>query len=425
MIKVEKIDVWGFEHAVRGMRNPLNSWNKSDSYFEDTIDVNSKAYSIGENDLDLMRRLYKAGTEHRKYLRQIFVSMDITAPLYWWAEMDTYKIGTVRNSCSFMHKGVSKPFDIHDFSIHDERVYEILSPIEKRIYKLTYPYETDIFKTYIGNNGRKYRVYKNGRIIAEQFEYTDTMQRHRVLEEKECVPSRTKDGYFELNLGGRNGEKWLLHRLIATMFIDNPQNFYTVNHVNGDKGSNSVENLEWTDLPDNIQKGFNNNLYKNGKSLHAKYKKWKNGHTVVDPFIKAQIKYDYNNGLTCSQLASKYDITVSQANNIISGYVTENQELFELCYIWEKTIDALNQLRDIYLETKDNTVFQQIRCLLPNGYNQRSTITMNYENVVTMIRQRTGHKLDEWREFVEILKNLPYVQEIMSATGETTNETNI
>lgn len=84
MIKVEKIDVWGFEHAVRGMRNPLNSWNKSDSYFEDTIDVNSKAYSIGENDLDLMRRLYKAGTEHRKYLRQIFVSMDITAPLYWY-----------------------------------------------------------------------------------------------------------------------------------------------------------------------------------------------------------------------------------------------------------------------------------------------------------------------------------------------------
>lgn len=423
MIKVEHIDVWGFEHAVRGMRNPLNSWNKSDSEYRKGIDGMSidasmaNNYQIGKTDLDLMRRLYKAGTEHRKYLRQIFVSMDITAPLYWWAEMDTYKIGTVRNSCSFMHKGVSKPFDIHDFSIHDERVYEILSPIKKRIYELTYPYETDIFKTYIGNNGRKYRVYKNGRIIAEQFEYTDTMQRHRVLEEKECVPSRTKDGYFELNLGGRNGEKWLLHRLIATMFIDNSQNFYTVNHVNGDKGNNSVENLEWTDLPDNIQKGFNNNLYKNGKSLHAKYKKWKNGHTVVDPFIKTQIKYDYNNGLTCSQLASKYDITVSQANNIISGYVTENQELFELCYIWEKTIDALNQLRDIYLETKDNTVFQQIRCLLPNGYNQRSTITMNYENVVTMIRQRTGHKLDEWNDFVSILKSLPYVQEIIKIVG--------
>lgn len=84
MIKVEKIEVWGFEHAIRGMRNPKNSWDRSDSYFEDTIDVNSKAYSIGENDLNLMRQLYKGGSEHRKYLRQIFVSMDITAPLYWY-----------------------------------------------------------------------------------------------------------------------------------------------------------------------------------------------------------------------------------------------------------------------------------------------------------------------------------------------------
>ena len=116
MIKVENIDVWGFEHAIRGMRNPLNSWDKSDSYFEDTIDVNSKAFSIGENDLDLMKRLFKAGPEHRKYLRQIFVSMDITAPLYWWKEFDTYKVGTVANSCSTMHKIAAKEFELDDFS---------------------------------------------------------------------------------------------------------------------------------------------------------------------------------------------------------------------------------------------------------------------------------------------------------------------
>lgn len=123
MIKVENVDVWGFEHAIRGMRNPMNSWDKSDSVFEDYVPdyemdtaVTVPCLKIGKNDLDLMQRLYKAGTEHRKYLRQIFVSMDITAPLYWWKEFDTYKVGTVANSCSTMHKIHAKKFTLDDFS---------------------------------------------------------------------------------------------------------------------------------------------------------------------------------------------------------------------------------------------------------------------------------------------------------------------
>jgi hypothetical protein len=111
MIKVENIETWGFEHAIRGMRNPMNSWDKSDSRI-----YNNEAYVIGDNDLDLMQRLYKAGHPHRKYLRQIMVSMDITAPLYWWKEFDTYKVGTTANSCSTMHKIHSKEFELEDFS---------------------------------------------------------------------------------------------------------------------------------------------------------------------------------------------------------------------------------------------------------------------------------------------------------------------
>ena len=113
MIEVEKVEVWGFEHAVRGMRNPYDSWDKSDSMFGE----HDYKYSVGEKDLDLMRRLYKGGTEHRKYLRQIMVSMDITAPFYWWKEFDTYKIGTVANSCSTMHTIHKKKFELDDFSI--------------------------------------------------------------------------------------------------------------------------------------------------------------------------------------------------------------------------------------------------------------------------------------------------------------------
>ena len=126
MIKVENIDTWGFEHAIRGMRNPMNSWDKSDSR-RHAHPPND--WIVGPNDLDLMKRLYKAGTEHRKYLRQIFVSMDITAPLYWWKEFDTYKFvvpdpGHVDvNSCSTMHKIAAKEFELDDFS-HEHLRYE-------------------------------------------------------------------------------------------------------------------------------------------------------------------------------------------------------------------------------------------------------------------------------------------------------------
>ena len=99
-MKIEKIKVWGFEHALRGMRNPLESWPKSDSEYDDHGNLGF----MGTNDLDLCKRLIQGGPEHRKFLRQIFISMDVTAPLYWWKEFDTYKVGTVANSTSTMHK---------------------------------------------------------------------------------------------------------------------------------------------------------------------------------------------------------------------------------------------------------------------------------------------------------------------------------
>ena len=212
MIKVEHIEVFNFEGAVRGLRNPMNSWDKSDSKWEiftpEYPNLSEAKYVIGENDLDLMKRLYKAGTEHRKYLRQIMVSMDITAPLYWWKDFDTYKVGTVANSCSTMHKIHAKEFTLDDFS-HEH---------------------------------------------------------------------------------------------------------------------------------------------------------------LIDP------------------------------HGLLEAIITD-----------------LNSWRRDFLRTKDKEYWWQMIQLLPSSYNQRRTLTMNYENVVTIIRQRSGHKLDEFNQFVEILKDLPYVKEIMEA----------
>lgn len=111
MLKVERLCAMNFENAIRGARNPMNSWDRSDSYYDENGN-----YILGENDLSLAVRLARAGSDHRKYLRQIFVSVDITAPLYWWKEFDTYKVGTVCNSCSTMHKIHEKEFTFNDFS---------------------------------------------------------------------------------------------------------------------------------------------------------------------------------------------------------------------------------------------------------------------------------------------------------------------
>ena len=211
MINIENIETWGFEHAVRGMRNPLDSWDKSDSYTthienQQTLNTADFQFVLGDNDLALMRKLYKAGPEHRKYLRQIFVSMDITAPLYWWKQADQFKVGTTTNSCSTMHT---------------------------------------------------------------------------------------------------------IHKMDLTM------DDFSTEHLD-----------EWSK-------------------------------TVLS-----------------------------------------------------RVIGRINDARKNYVETGDKNEWWQIIQLLPSSFNQRRTVTMNYENVVTIIKQRSGHKLDEWREMVEVLKELPYIRAI-------------
>ena len=131
MLKIEEVEVMGWEHAIRGMRNPKNSWAKSDSKFvpgmlEDEQTYSPGHFEIGPNDQKLMMTLRNAGTDHRKFMRMITVYLDITAPLYWWKEFDTYKVGTVADSCSTMHKIHSKEFTLEDFShehvLHDNSV---------------------------------------------------------------------------------------------------------------------------------------------------------------------------------------------------------------------------------------------------------------------------------------------------------------
>lgn len=130
MIKIERTSVMNFDNAIRGARNPMNSWGRYDSFFDEEGN-----FVFGENDLSLAKRLCFAGTDHRKFVRMIFVSVDVTAPMYWWKEYDTYKVGTVANSTSTMHKITSKSFELSDFSV-DHMNEEGIAAMEKLIETL-------------------------------------------------------------------------------------------------------------------------------------------------------------------------------------------------------------------------------------------------------------------------------------------------
>lgn len=149
MIKIDKVDIYGWEASIRGMRNPMNSWEKSDSWYSYVSDVHAiingelvhqnpaeHVFCIGVNDWDLMTHLRNAGTDHRKFMRMIIVYMDITAPLYWWKEFDTYKVGTVANSCSTMHKIAEKEFTFDDFS-HEKLINSACMEIQEQHIRIS------------------------------------------------------------------------------------------------------------------------------------------------------------------------------------------------------------------------------------------------------------------------------------------------
>lgn len=181
MIKIENAEVYGWEAAIRGMRNPLNSWDKSDSFIvtkeempcDDTDGCLTTVYcnsGVGTKDLELMKKLVKAGSDHSKFMRMINVTLDITAPLYWWKEFDTYKVGTVRNSCSTMHTIMNKELTIDDFSFDFDGVGVDMDTITWFISRLN-----ELRKKYLETNDQRY-WYVFIQLLPEGFNQKATVQ---------------------------------------------------------------------------------------------------------------------------------------------------------------------------------------------------------------------------------------------------------
>lgn len=408
-MQLENTEVWGFEHAIRGARNPLESWHKSDSKYID------EEYVIGDNDLNLLQRLTLAGTDHRKFMRQIMVSVDITAPLYWYKEYDTYKVGTTANSTSFMHKGISKKFDINDFEndLKIDTLYNACNGHEVPIEDIV-----EEWRDVIGYEDL-YKISNKGIIIRKEFSIINKCNQKRTYSEKIIKPSINSSGYKKVVLRKNGvGSNEYLHRLLAIHFLPNPQKLPNVNHIDGNKLNCNLSNLEWCTISENSQHAFDNNLrYVTG---YNKVVQGQNQRRFSEDDV-LEIKQYYKDGWTQKEIADYMGCYDSTINNIINGkhYNTPECEAID---DWKYLINRLNKLREEYLQTSDKNIWRHIVQILPESYLQTRTVTMNYENLRNMYFARRNHKLSEWHVFCDWIKTLPYGEELICLERKNQDE---
>ena len=349
MIKIENIDVYGFEAAIRGARNPKNSWDRMDSCY------NNGEFEIGENDYKLLKNLTIAGPEHRKWNRMVTVTMDITAPMYWFSEYDTYKVGTVANSTSKMHRLLHKPFELSDFSFD-----HLIGENNVTYFDTEIDENNEVWKDCVGFED--YSVSNYGRVYSKR--------RDKFL--KLCVNS---SNYKKCVLKGKN---LYVHRLVAQAFIDNPNNLEEVNHKDGNKWNNNVDNLEWVSKSKNAKHAFDLGL--RNISGYTRYKVAQSGHIFSQMNIDLIFEM-YAEGMSKKEIAQKMGCYDSTICNILNGK-TYNQINLSPMDTAKLIVDHLNELRDEYLKCDNEAVKKEIWYnilqLLPNSYNQKRTVHLNY-----------------------------------------------
>lgn len=409
MMNIKTLEVAGIYPALQGMRLPMMSRAKSD-----TLPSMEGVCAIGDADMGLCKRLIKGGSEHAKYLRMIQVWADVDMPRYIWQEMDTYKFG-VKNSESTMHTIMKSPITIENFVV-DERIKEILKEKDSKHKKFEFKCnllkgEKEIIKTFTVN-GYEYSISNTGQVWANQkvVEYSDG--RVRFYPTKLLKISQNSGEYFSVRLGGRKGKLYLIHRLIAENFIDNPKGLPYVNHIDGDKGNCSIHNLEWCTQAENNAHAHETGL--NKPSDYAKYKAYIVNRKLTCSQMK-EIKNMYKNGETQKEIAKKFNVKQGTISEIIRDTGTKEAELYEEAMVWETLINRLNELRLLYLDTKDYNYVVRIKRILPEGFLQMRTWNTNYAELRNIYHQRKNHRLkEEWRDiFCKWVETLPYAKELI------------
>ena len=384
-MKIRTRLVSGFEPALFGMRNPMNSWHLIDSIEVDGI------FNIGEKDLGLAQRLIKAGSEHMKFMRQIQVWADMDMPLYWWKEMDLYKFKET-NSCSTMHTITRRHLTLDDFEIDDdlERVVK-----QEIVLKDESVVEWKPIEGYEG----EYEISNDGRVRS--------LKRNKIG--AITVDNR---GYSKKALS-KNGEvkQFAVHRLVAKAFIDNPEEKEEVNHIDGNKLNNTVENLEWCTRSENMKHAHENKLqhYSSYVQLCHRQKCGKFTEEDIEEVFRLR-----SEGLTHRQIAEKYGTSHTTIGSILNGESYKTLDISDLDAI-KITLLKINNLIDLFNDTKDQRYFKRIIQMLPNSFLQMRTVNTNYAELRNIVLQRKHHKLKkDWQDtFCKWVTTLPYAKELI------------
>ena len=380
--------------VVMGARNPLNSWDRYDSgiTYESPHDMSGGIFKLGSNDYQLLMKLRNAGTaDHRKFMRMLPVHVTITAPLYWWKEMDQYRIGVTTNSCSTMHKIHAKEFTLEDFS-HEHLISEYNF---KNYFDISHNPEA-LIKPILN--------YSDYDIGADGMVYSRKGGKRIVLK-----PHVDVDGYKTVGLYLDGKVKRIkVHRLVAETFLPKENGKDCVNHRDGNKWNNSVDNLEWCTRSENSKHACDNRLNVYGsKQRYGKAKKRRFSAIQIE-----EIKELYNSGISQRKLGDMYGCDHSVVSEIVNGKIYKNIERFPLEQL-EYTVEILNNLRTCYNETGDKRYWRSMIQLLPSSYNQKRTVMLNYEVLANIYKSRKGHKLDEWNKLCSWIETLPYSELIM------------
>lgn len=386
MLTIENVQLFGFQAAIRGMRNPKNSWAKSDSTFElDTDEGGAQTIDIGTADLKLAAALANSGTDDGKFLRMIHVQLDVTAPLYWWSEADTYKVGTVANSCSKMHKLLHKPFEMSDFS------FDKLPGYKNEVKQFRPDFDEEVDEWMAIND--EYEVSSAGR------------HGKRVLS-----GSVHADGYIFVTIGG---SQLRVHRLVANAFVPNPNGKPEVNHIDGNRMNNAADNLEWTTRSENQKHAVDNGLQPRVTNTYQ---------GKFTPEQREEIKRLWDFGTVSKrQIARQYGVSHTCINDIINDKYKYAEYINVFESVARPLVDTLNELRDAYFACDDTTVRKKIWYtilqLLPVSYNQRRTWDLNYAVLRNIYHARRNHKLDCWVQFCQFIETLPYAKELICSVG--------
>lgn len=381
---------------------------------------------IGEKDMGLLQRLLKAAVHdhsnsHSKFLRQILVTVDITAPEYWWSEFDTYKVGTVANSTSKMHKGLARPLELENFEIPKEwlenKNADLWEDVDPEI-----PEEEEVFVDIEGFPN--YMVSNRMRIIRKEYSIINVFGQKRTYKQKEIQQTLNSNSYKQVGLlNGVYGQPktQYVHRIIAKAFVpnDDPEHKTDVNHKDGNKWNNNPSNLEWVTKSENDK-----HASRMGLKITSGYNRYRVGATArrfSDSEVN-QMKEMFEAGFTKKEIAQKFECYDSTVCNILNGKTYKQVELSHKDY-FKKHISILNTIRENYLSAEDKNVKEQWwRAwleLLPMSYLQTRTVTLNYQVLRQMVKDRKNHKLTEWsKDFVGWVEQLPYAKELIMYEGD-------